>query len=79
VLLTNDGDFLDVVFEVVSAISTTGLSRDYTRAMNIFGRIVIIICMYLGRIGPISLAIAFNFSKGRRELAVYPDGDVTVG
>ena len=79
VLITNGGDFLDTVFEVVSAISTTGLSRDYTRTLNVFGRIVIIICMYLGRIGPISLAIAFNFKKAGRELAVYPDGDVTVG
>ena len=79
VLLTNGGDFLDAAFEVVSAISTTGITRDYTASMNIFGKIVIIICMYLGRIGPISLAIAFNFNKGRKELAVYPDGDVTVG
>ncbi len=79
-LLTfSGGDFVDVAFEATSAIATVGLTRDYTRTMTTAGKIIIITCMYLGRIGPISLAIAFNFKKKRKEMAVYPSGDVTVG
>jgi len=78
-LIVSGGDFIDVAFEATSAIATVGLSRDYTRTMNIAGKLIIITCMYLGRIGPISLAIAFNFKKKRKAMVEYPEGSVTVG
>ena len=59
-LCVTDVDLLDGLYEVVSAICTVGLSRNLTAALNSAGRIVIIVCMYLGRIGPISMAIFFR-------------------
>ena len=50
----------DAVFEVFSATATVGLSRGVTPHLSGFGRILIIVCMYLGRIGPISLALFFR-------------------
>ncbi len=72
------GNFVDVIFEVASAVGTVGLTRGFTATMNTAGKVIIIICMYLGRIGPISLAIAIQ-SKKRRGLASYAEEDVTVG
>lgn len=72
------GDFLDCLFEVISAIATVGLSRDFTTELTIVGRIIIIITMYIGRIGPISLALFFN-SKRFVNVKSYPEERVSVG
>ena len=50
----------DALYEVFSATGTVGLSRGMTPQLSVFGRILIILCMYLGRIGPISLALFFH-------------------
>ena len=76
--IVNGGEFLDVFFEVTSAIATAGLSRDYTATLNLAGKAIIILCMFLGRVGPISLVIAFNFSKNKG-IVMYPEEDITVG
>lgn len=73
------GELTDVMFETFSAIGTAGLTRDYTAAMNSIGKIIIMICMYLGRVGPISMAIIFGFKKNKYGLAEYPAEDITVG
>ncbi len=73
------GDLTDIMFETFSAVGTVGLSRDYTATMNGMGKIIIIICMYLGRIGPISMAIIFSFKKNKYGLVEYPGEDITVG
>ncbi|MDY3908671.1 MAG: potassium transporter TrkG [Eubacterium sp.] len=72
------GDFMDCLYEVTSAIGTVGLSRDFTTELNLAGRIIIIITMYLGRIGPISLALFFN-AKHFLNLKRYPEGRIGVG
>ena len=79
-LSTSDGSFVDVTYEAFSAIGTVGLSRAYTANLNIVGRIVIIILMYLGRTGPISLAMAFtNIANKNKNRVQYPEGGITVG
>lgn len=72
------GDFLDCLYETVSAIATVGLTRDFTAGLNVAGRIIIILTMYIGRIGPISLALFFN-SKRYVNLKSYPEEKVSVG
>ena len=52
------GEFLDVVYEVVSALGTVGLTRGFTGSLTLAGKIVVIVSMYLGRIGPITLVTA---------------------
>ena len=78
-MLTNDVDFVDGMYEVVSAIATVGLSRDLTSSLNIYGRLIIICCMYLGRIGPISMAVAFHSQDSRKNLIHYPEEEIIVG
>lgn len=72
------GDFLDCLFEVISAIATVGLSRDFTTQLTMAGRLILIVTMYIGRIGPISLALFFN-AKRFVNLKTYPEERVGVG
>lgn len=72
------GDFLDCLFEVISAIATVGLSRDFTTRLTLAGRLILIVTMYIGRIGPISLALFFN-AKRFVNLKTYPEERVGVG
>lgn len=62
--LTHQGDFLDIVFEVASAISTTGLTHGFTGHLDGFGRAVIIALMFIGRVGPLTLGF-FLATRGK--------------
>lgn len=72
------GDTINKIFEVVSALGTVGLTRDYTPAIGLFGKVLLCICMYAGRVGPISMVIAFTV-KNQYEPAIMPEENVTVG
>ncbi len=76
--IVQPGDFIDCLFEVISAIATVGLTRDFTTELTVAGRIIIIVTMYIGRIGPISLALFFN-SRRFVNLKTYPEEKVGVG
>ncbi|MEU5407402.1 TrkH family potassium uptake protein [Nocardia asteroides] len=67
-LLTITGMDLDVVlFEVVSAFGTVGLSTGITADIPVSGQLVLIVLMFLGRLGPITLATALALrDRGRR-------------
>ena len=78
-LIFEDGSFMDSVYEVVSATATVGLSRNFTGSMGAIGKVIIIICMYLGRIGPISLAIALGKKKTPKGYYSFPTEDIPVG
>ena len=73
------GDALDILYETVSATATVGLTRDLTPYLNGAGKIVIIGTMYLGRVGPISLALALNSSKKKTNIIKNPTEDISVG
>lgn len=72
------GAFEDCIYEVASAIGTVGLSRDLTSELSLAGKLIIIVTMYLGRIGPISLSLFFN-SKKHVNLIQYPEENIPVG
>lgn len=74
-----DADAMDIFYETVSATATVGLSRDLTPSLGLFGKIIIIITMYLGRIGPLSLAVALNSGKKRMNIIKAPVEDISVG
>ena len=78
-LATTDFELLDVLFETVSATATVGLTRNLTSALNTLGKIIIAATMYLGRIGPISLATAFNIRKENNHLIKNPTENISVG
>ena len=74
-----DAPILDVVYETVSATATVGLTRDLTPKLNIAGRIIIIVTMYLGRIGPISLLVAFNIKNKKQNIITDPVEEISIG
>lgn len=77
--LTIDRSIVDILYETASATATVGLSRNLTVSLNNIGKIIIILTMYLGRIGPISLAIAFKSKKESSNIIINPTEDVSVG
>ncbi len=77
--LVEGGSLLDATFETTSAVATVGLSRDFTATMGMAGKLVITFCMYLGRIGPISMVIFFNRQQQGSKYFSYPHEDITVG
>ncbi len=74
-----DRDMLDILYETVSATATVGLTRDLTPHLNLAGKAVVIGTMYLGRVGPISLALALNSRKKSNNLIKNPTEEISVG
>lgn len=70
---------LTVLYEVTSALATVGLSMNFSSLLSFWGKVIIIFCMYIGRIGPISLVIAFRMKGKRKGRLQYAKEDVSVG
>ena len=70
---------LDILYETVSATATVGLTRNLTASLNVTGKLIITATMYLGRVGPISLAIAFNRKKENQNIVRNPIEEISVG
>ncbi len=77
--LVNPVSLEDAMFEVVSACGTVGLTRALTPTLGISGRIIIIIAMYLGRIGPISMVAFFSGDNNDNNKIKYSEGVFYVG
>ncbi|WP_068773945.1 TrkH family potassium uptake protein [Paenibacillus sp. FJAT-26967] len=75
---TEDHDFLMILFEVVSAFGTVGLSLGLTTQLTIFGKVMIALTMFAGRLGLLTLAYALQ-PKKEKELYRYPEGKITIG
>lgn len=69
----------DILYETVSATATVGLTRALTPTLNVWGKLIIIATMYLGRIGPISIAIAFASKKAITNNIKNPTEEISVG
>ncbi|MUG32058.1 TrkH family potassium uptake protein [Psychrobacter sanguinis] len=67
----------DVLFEVVSALSTVGLTRGLTTQLSHTGEVVIMFMMFAGRVGPLTLAYLIAMPKSSR--IHYPETNVLVG
>lgn len=75
---TEDSQFLKILFEVTSAFGTVGLSMGLTPDLTTFGKVLICITMFAGRLGTITLAYALQ-PKQEKELYRYPEGKITIG
>ncbi|OXS58471.1 trk system potassium uptake protein TrkH [Bacillus sp. V-88] len=73
----HDVSFLSIVFEVVSAFGTVGLSMGITGSLSIAGKWIIIIVMFAGKLGPLTLA--FSLSRPDKEKIRYPKEDILTG
>ncbi|MCY7478433.1 TrkH family potassium uptake protein [Paenibacillus larvae] len=75
---TESQQFLKILFEVTSAFGTVGLTMGITPYLTIFGKIMISLTMFAGRLGPLTLAYALG-PKPDKELYRYPEGKITIG
>jgi trk system potassium uptake protein len=76
-LLSEDAPIEILAFEVISALGTVGLSLGLTPNLSVMGKFVIIATMFIGRVGPLTLALAL----GRRSPSAlaYPETRLMVG
>lgn len=76
--ITERADFLSVLFEAVSAFGTSGITMGLTTELTTIGKVLVIILMFVGRTGPLTLAYALK-PKNSKELYRYPEGNITIG
>ena len=78
-LMTSDGlELLPALFEVTSAFGTVGLSLDTTPNLNTFGKLLISLIMFLGRVGPITFIVALA-ARQRTPRYKYPEEEIAIG
>lgn len=75
--ITEPDPFLEILFEVISAFGTVGLSMGLTAELSDIGKIIIVFIMFLGKLGP--LTFAFSLARPRQDKIRYPDEDVLTG
>lgn len=68
--VSENAEFIDLVFEVFSAFATVGLTTGPTPNLTVVGKVIIIIMMYIGRIGPITMVLLFvkNIIQGKEKM-----------
>ena len=74
----NPGKASDLFFETVSAFATVGLSMDTTPTLSKAGELIIMVCMFIGRLGPMTAALLIG-SRKYVERIRYPEEEVVVG
>lgn len=72
-------DFLDILYETVSAFATVGLSRGMTPFLSNEGKVILSILMFIGRVGP--MTVAYAILKQQKYLGNYtfPEGKIIIG
>lgn len=78
-MAVSDANALDIIYEVVSATATVGLTRNFTSSLNVLGKLIIIATMYLGRVGPISLAVAVGSKNESQNVISEPTEEICIG
>ena len=73
----HDG-FLDAFFEATSALGTVGLSTGITPYLSAGGRLIVILLMFVGRLGPISVFAALSRSE-QEDRIEFPSESVLIG
>lgn len=76
--ITEPQPFLNILFEVTSAFGTVGLSTGITPTLTVYGRLWLILTMFAGRVGPITLAVALVKVQSKSMMR-YPEGKVLIG
>ncbi|MCS6847805.1 MAG: potassium transporter TrkG [Anaerolineae bacterium] len=74
----SDITLLEALFEVVSAFATCGLSLGITGSLTLFGQVVIMLVMFWGRLGALTVVAALAMPR-RKTLVTYPDAQILIG
>ena len=72
-------NFIDILYEATSAFGIVGLSTAATPTLTSFSRILLILTMFAGRVGPLTFAIALTLRGNRDRDVIYPEGKIVVG
>jgi trk system potassium uptake protein TrkH len=79
-LINKDGTLMQVLFETVSAFGTVGLSTGITPTLCFSSKLMIILTMFFGRVGPLSAAITISTAqKHKNQPYRFPEGKIGVG
>ena len=79
-LVEPDNQFADVLYEVISAFATVGQTLGITPSLTVFSKLLIILLMFFGRVGIITVTYAIMFNQARSEnLVTYPETNVLLG
>ncbi len=77
---TENSDLLTVLFEVTSAFGTVGLSMGITPHLSVVGKIAIALTMFIGRVGPLTLAFVLTQKRNKVSTQIkYPDERIMIG
>lgn len=73
-------DLTQIAFEASSAIGTVGLSMGITPNLSFIGKWIIILLMFIGRIGPLTMILSININSTKKGVEVnYPKADILIG
>ncbi|MEX1021649.1 MAG: potassium transporter TrkG [Dehalococcoidia bacterium] len=77
--LVSDAPTDHILFEAVSAFATTGLSAGITGTLDAAGQAILVVTMFVGRLGPLTIALALAARFRGAERIRYPEADLSIG
>lgn len=73
-------EFINIIFEVISALATCGYSLGITASLTTASKVLLILIMYIGRVSTVTMTMAITGQKFRHNNVIqYPKADVNVG
>ncbi len=81
-LITEHATFMQIIFETVSAFATVGLSTGITASLSMMGKIALILTMFFGRVGLITVMLAIGLQSNKAEAlshVKYPEERIMIG
>ena len=72
-------DYMDCIYEAISAIATVGLSTGITAELNVLSKLILIVLMFFGRVGVMTISLGFLLSNQAEERYRYADTRVMIG
>lgn len=78
--ITQQGKFIEFLYEATSAFGTVGLTLGITPKLTTIGKVAVLLTMYAGRVGPLTLALAFASRQQLESSSIkYPEDKILVG
>lgn len=78
-IIQGTASVLDIIYESVSALATVGLTRGLTPQLSFWGKIIVMLTMYIGRTGIYAMSIKSGFTGPDNEDLIYPEESVLIG
>lgn len=77
--ITDSEGVLESMYEVASAYSTVGLSVGVTEGASLFTKLLLILYMFFGRVGIMTISVVFMARASKKQKIRYPEGDFMIG